>query len=172
VQDSLAAQRSTQQAVESLRAEIKAQVEAQGAAQQALQETCAEIKVWVAGQGAAQSEYNRALEKLRTEMHESQSAAQSNQSQALETLRGDMKDFEARGLGLEQRKEIDSLLAELAKELRERNDQIHEEQRVCFKQLSLESTEAAVLEDRSRRKTEKLVEELQRRLKQLEKKQS
>ncbi len=41
-------------------------------------------------------------------------------------------------------KEIDARLAALASDLRE-------EQRVCFKQLSLEASEAAVLEDRGRR---------------------
>lgn len=44
-------------------------------------------------------------------------------------------------------KEIDERLASLAADLRE-------EQRVCFKQLSLEASEAAVLEDRGRRAIE------------------
>ena len=46
--------------------------------------------------------------------------------------------------------------------MRERIGLLQEEQRVCFKQLSLEASEAAVLEDRARRKTDALLEELQR----------
>jgi hypothetical protein len=59
-------------------------------------------------------------------------------------------------------------LAELAKELRERDERLQDEQRVCFKQLTLEATETAVIEDRSRRKTEALLEELTRRVEKLE----
>ena len=42
--------------------------------------------------------------------------------------------------------------------------------RVSFKQLALETSEAAVLEDRARRKNETLLQELSRRVEQLEKK--
>jgi hypothetical protein len=59
-------------------------------------------------------------------------------------------------------------VAALVSELRERDERLQDEQRVCFKQLSLETSEAAVLEDRARRKTEALLEELQRRVSQLE----
>ena len=63
----------------------------------------------------------------------------------------------------------DHRLAALEGELRERIAALQEEQRVCFKQLSLETSEAAVLEDRARRKTEALLEEVQRRMNRLEK---
>jgi hypothetical protein len=56
----------------------------------------------------------------------------------------------------------------LTSELRERDERLREEQRVCFKQLALETSEAAVLEDRARRKTEALLEETKRRIEQLE----
>jgi hypothetical protein len=56
----------------------------------------------------------------------------------------------------------------LTNELRERDVHLRDEQRVCFKQLALEASEAAVLEDRARRKTETLLEELQRRVAELE----
>ena len=52
-------------------------------------------------------------------------------------------------------KEIDERLAALAADLRE-------EQKVCFKQLSLEATEAAVLEDRGRRAIESRLEKLEK----------
>jgi hypothetical protein len=51
-------------------------------------------------------------------------------------------------------KEIDERLSVLAADLRE-------EQRVCFKQLSLETSEAAVLEDRGRRAIESRLEKLE-----------
>ena len=68
-----------------------------------------------------------------------------------------------------QRGGTDDRIAELVNELRERDAHLRDEQRVCFKQLALETSEAAVLEDRARRKTETLLEELRRRIEQLEK---
>jgi hypothetical protein len=59
----------------------------------------------------------------------------------------------------------------LASELQERDAHLRDEQRVCFKQLALETSEAAVLEDRARRRAEALLEELQRRVGQLETRQ-
>jgi hypothetical protein len=56
----------------------------------------------------------------------------------------------------------------LVNELSERDAHLRDEQRVCFKQLALETSEAAVLEDRARRRAEALLEELQRRVGQLE----
>lgn len=64
--------------------------------------------------------------------------------------------------------QLDGQLAAVVCELREREDRLLDEQRVCYKQLALEATEAAVLEDRARRKTETLLEDLRRRLKNLE----
>ena len=66
----------------------------------------------------------------------------------------------------------DSGVAELASELRERVQHVAEEQRVCFKQVALEISEAAVLEDRARRKTEALLEELRDRVSELETRKS
>jgi hypothetical protein len=57
----------------------------------------------------------------------------------------------------------------LTNELSERDAHLRDEQRVCFKQLALETSEAAVLEDRARRRAEALLEELQRRIAELEK---
>lgn len=53
-------------------------------------------------------------------------------------------------------------------ELQGQIEELREEQRVCFKQISLETSEAATLEDRSRRKTETLLAELQRRVDEIE----
>ena len=68
-----------------------------------------------------------------------------------------------------QRSQVDARLAELVMELRERDERLQNEQRVSFKQLALETSEAAVLEDRARRKTEALLAELQRRVGKLQK---
>jgi hypothetical protein len=65
--------------------------------------------------------------------------------------------------------QFDSSLAGLAVELRESVERLQEEQRVCFKQLALETSEGAVLEDRARRKAETLLQELTRRVELLEK---
>jgi hypothetical protein len=63
---------------------------------------------------------------------------------------------------------VDDRLAAIVNELRETVSALREEERVCFKQLALETSEAAVLEDRARRKAEALLAQLQRRVKELE----
>src|SRR5947207_9455216 len=61
----------------------------------------------------------------------------------------------------EARSAVEARLSSLAGELRERDEQLSAEQRVCFKQLSLETSEAAVLEDRGRRAIEARVRKLE-----------
>ena len=103
------------------------------------------------------------LLKLRAQI--AQAEARGNEE--LTELR---TDFEAHRRATEdQKNQGDTQLAKLAGEMRERARLIQEEQRVCFKQLALETSEAAVLEDRARRKMEALLAELQRRVSQLEK---
>jgi hypothetical protein len=60
-----------------------------------------------------------------------------------------------------QRAEIGARAEELHAELRGRLDGLLEEQRVCFKQLSLEAGEAAVMHDRARRQLEARLEALE-----------
>ena len=60
------------------------------------------------------------------------------------------------------RSEISSRLAELAGELRDSDQQLREEHRVSFKQLSLEATEAAISEDRGRRLIQSRLDELEK----------
>ena len=57
--------------------------------------------------------------------------------------------------------EVTARLTDLARELRERDGQRLEEQRVCFKQLSLEMSEAEVLLDRARRDIESRLDKLE-----------
>jgi small-conductance mechanosensitive channel len=59
--------------------------------------------------------------------------------------------------------ETNARAAELHAELRERVDDLLEEQRVCFKQLSLEAGEAAVSHDRARRQIEARLEALEKK---------
>ena len=63
---------------------------------------------------------------------------------------------------------VDDRLAAIVNELREVSTRLQEEQRVSYKQLALETSEAAVLEDRARRKTEAMLEDLARRVEELE----
>lgn len=159
--DMLEAQRAAysvyEQRLKKLRAEMNVQVE--------------ELKFQAEAQRVAHSDHEQELKKLRAELKfqiEAQHAAQVEYEQSLNKLRAEMNvQVETHVVG--QRKETDARLLDLSKELRERCDQLQEEERVCFKQLSLEATEAAVLEDRARHKTESQLEELKGRIKKLEK---
>lgn len=63
----------------------------------------------------------------------------------------------------------DEMRHELRNELRERIEHVTEEQRVSFKQLSLEASENAVLSDRARRRTDLRLEEIAARIEELRK---
>jgi hypothetical protein len=76
---------------------------------------------------------------------------------------------EAEAMRVDQSTELNARLAELVSELRERDERLQDQQRVSFKQLSLEASEAAVLEDRARRQTGALLAELSRRVEALDK---
>ena len=97
----------------------------------------------------------RELQALRAEL----AAHAAEQRSAAETQLTELEALYAR---------TETRLDGLASELSERDAHLRDEQRVCFKQLALETSEAAVLEDRARRKAEALLEELQRRVSQLE----
>lgn len=84
--------------------------------------------------------------------------SETNAAQAELNARLSETNTEAGARILNLAKEIDERLSALAADLRE-------EQRVCFKQLSLEASEAAVLEDRGRRAIESRLEKLERRKK-------
>jgi ribosome-associated translation inhibitor RaiA len=59
-------------------------------------------------------------------------------------------------------------LAKLSSELRDRADRIENEQRVCFKQLSLETNETFVSNQRAQQQSRALLEEMNQRIKELE----
>jgi hypothetical protein len=114
-----------------------------------------------------------ALEGFRAEAEDRRAILEQSQL----ALRTEREEFEMKLAELQaqraahfvaERKEIDARISEAAQVMQERLDHLQEEQRVCFRQLSLEATEAAVLEDRARRKTETLLEELRGRIDQLQ----
>ena len=146
-------------------------------------------------QRAAQSSSEQALENLRAENEDQRTTIEQNQARLMSLgaeveaqrvhIEGQRIQSEAQRVQIEgqriqseaqrahteaQRSQMNARLSELEEELRERDARMQEEQRVCFKQLSLEATEAAVLEDRARRKNETLLDELKRRVEQIEKK--
>lgn len=102
------------------------------------------------------------LEQNQVEMM-TQRAEIDSQRAALESQRAEMEAYRAQ-MEAEQRArslEVNARLADLARELRERDQQRLEEQRVCFKQLSLEMSEAEVLLDRARRDIESRLDKLE-----------
>jgi hypothetical protein len=125
--------------------------------------------------------YQQELRKLQMEAKANEarrieSEAKANEARRTESERMQTELASLRAETINQRLEIEtqrrlfeSKLSELLNELRERDGHLRDEQRVALKQLSLETTEAAVLEDRARRKTEALLEELARRVEHLEK---
>ncbi|HBB87960.1 MAG TPA: hypothetical protein DC047_10125 [Blastocatellia bacterium] len=127
-----------------------------------------------AARGALQIEVERQdseLTELRAELRAefaaqlaAQLAAQRAETQAALRRQSDLSSS--------QNAQVATQLTALLEELRAREEHLREEQRVCFKQLTLEMSEAATLEDRSRRKTETLLAELQRRLDEVDKKMS
>lgn len=125
-----------------------------------------------------------AADALRVEITaetESQRSLIHNQRSEMNLLRAEVKgESEARriqsadqqtqwqALADAQAKEHATELAQLAAQLRESLDKLQSEQRVLFKQVSLESSESAAFQATTRRKLEAVLDELSQRLKQLE----
>jgi hypothetical protein len=87
---------------------------------------------------------------------ESQRAAFESQRAEFKAYRGQIEaEQQARSL------ELNARLDDLVRELRERDQHRLEEQRVCFKQLSLEMSESEVLLDRARRDFESRLDKLE-----------
>jgi hypothetical protein len=116
-----------------------------------------------------QVNFNAAVHHALGDIVQLLSANQKTIENLRKQLRAESEDFRLERTRLiaatnAQRAEVDGRLAELG----ERTARLQDEQRVSYKQLALETSEAAVLEDRARRKTEALLEQLQRRVEQLE----
>jgi hypothetical protein len=113
--------------------------------------------------------YERELGQLRTKLEAEVERRTEMERVQLTELKADIQairavvETERQATG-----QLNASLANLVNELREREGHLLDEQRVSFKQLALESSEAAVLEDRARRKVEALLEELMHRMERLE----
>src|SRR5437870_3063723 len=95
---------------------------------------------------ALQADLAHTAEALRGESNQANEALASELRQTTASLRADLGQTTE-----DLRASIDARAAEMDARISELGDDLHEEQRVCFKQLSLEASEGAVLEDRGRR---------------------
>ena len=128
---------------------------------------------------ALRSELRQTTEALRSESRQTTEALQADLAHTAEALRGENSQTNealaselrqtAASLRADFGQTAENLLAtidargtEMNARVAELGDDLHEEQRVCFKQLSLEASEAAVLEDRGRRALETRLEKLER----------
>jgi hypothetical protein len=110
-------------------------------------------------QGKLAEQYLSAQNEL-TSLRAAHASLESEHSQLagqVIELAGQLRE-EDRQIKSEQNNEIDRRLTALAADLKE-------EQRVCFRQVSLETSEAAVLEDRARRALMQRLEQLEAQLK-------
>ena len=96
---------------------------------------------------------------------EQKTAELNRQVAALSDLIGTQTDLIGKLIseGKVHRQELDTQLAQFVQEVRERNDRLVEEQRVCFKQLSLETSETMLMLDRTRRDLESRLDKLAER---------
>jgi hypothetical protein len=101
---------------------------------------------------------------LASEIEARISSAESRFDAGLAEVRGALASGLDKLRG-EQRERADALRNALRDELRDRADGLLEEQRVCFRQLSLEASELAVTQDRARRAVETRLEALEKSVK-------
>jgi len=106
---------------------------------------------------ALKADLGHITEALRRESSQTNEALASELRLTAASLRADLGQISE-----DLRATIDARAAEINTRVSELGDDLHEEQRVCFKQLSLETSEAAVLEDRGRRALEARLEKLER----------
>jgi chromosome segregation ATPase len=140
----------------------------------ALKEAVTAIRETIASQDTRLEGLERNLAEMRslsTEVRElrERSAAAEMQLAQMRQEQGELRERSAAaGTQLTQQIEkIGQLSAgqgDLGRELRERIQHLLDEQRVCLRQLSLKTSEEAVLAERARRATELRLEEFARRI--------
>lgn len=149
--------------------QLRSEADAERARLSELQARLSELQARLA---AAESRFDGALaqlrhalaagvEQLRAEQRAFAEETRVEQQTFAEGIRTDQRAL-AEGLRDEQRAQIQARAAELLSEMRERVDRLLDEQRVCFKQLSLEASEATVMHDRARRQIEARIEALEK----------
>jgi hypothetical protein len=147
--DTLEALRAHEHELMRLRIQVKQETEARLARFKQSEQDIQGLRAHLAAQAAEilsrAAKQEAAIEAVLKEAN----AAQSSLNARLSEMSAE-SDTRMAGIA----REIDSRLSALASDLRE-------EQRVCFKQLSLEASETAVLEDRGRRAIEVRLEKLE-----------
>ena len=93
------------------------------------------------------------IEREQATLNQRQSAVLAQ----VEVLQKTLNEFESRLSQLDHPQRLE----ELVNEFRERDERLLDEQRVCFKQLSLELTESQVLQDSRRRELEARIAKLE-----------
>ena len=150
--DTLEALRAHEQELMRMRAQAKQETEARLARLEQSEQNIQALRAHIGAQAAEMrsrvsslAKQEATIEARLTEMN----AARSDLNARLSEMSAESG---ARLAGIV--KEVDARLSALAADMRE-------EQRVCFKQLSLEASEATVLEDRGRREIESRLEKLE-----------
>jgi Skp family chaperone for outer membrane proteins len=146
------------------------QVNFNAAVHHALGETLQTLSNQEAAIAALRAQAESELAERRTEIDALRAQLQKETNALRGELRGEAEAGRIRAEDQEAqlRAVIETQTAELASELRERDDRLENEQRVCFKQLSLEASEADAFQDRAQRRTNTLLDELDQRVRQIE----
>lgn len=131
----------------SLHASLRDSLEQMRSESEADRTRASELSVRLA---AAESRFDSHLAKLRRAL-----------DAGVEQLRAEQRAL-ADGLRAERDARIHAREEEFQNEMRERVEHLLEEQRVCFKQLSLEAGESAAAQDRARRRIEARIEALEK----------
>ncbi|HEU5238013.1 MAG TPA: hypothetical protein VFU37_12835 [Pyrinomonadaceae bacterium] len=113
----------------------------------------------------ALNEQQATIDSIRAQLVTSQTDLQ-NQQREITALRGELEAGRIRleDLGVELRTEIEAARSEATAQVLD----LENEQRVSYKQLSLETTEVVVSTDQKQRRIAALLEEMSQRIKQLE----
>ena len=120
---------------------------------------------------AQSAELNSLREKLQADAASRRLDLQ-NQQKDMTSLRGELEAIriqaDVQRTELSAQREVTAELSRQADELHERSSVNQNEQHVCYKQLSLEMSEAALAQDRAHRQTNATLEELNQRIAKLE----
>jgi hypothetical protein len=156
LRDALSALTAYEQQLARMRAEITAEM---APLQQKSAEASARLSEFESRLTKTEARINSENAQLRVELSSGVTQLRDEQRAIAESLRGEQLAY-VEGL----RREQQARAAELQNEQRERIESLLDEQRVCFKQLSLEAGETAILNDRARRDTEARLEEIRRKV--------
>jgi len=164
-QRALEAQQRAQQVLEAQQAQQQTQgqslQQAQHALQQAQDSLQRSLQQHIAESDERASELSSALAETESRLAAELEALARAFEAGVAQLRDEMAAH-ADALRTEQTEQLAARSGELQKELRERADRLLEEQRVCFRQLSLEAGEHEVMHDRARRQIEARIESLEK----------